>query len=235
MLNSRFLKIAVFAFVLVLALPLVAQAGPVPSAEFLGPPSELSCTGGSYAVPTQYNLEPTFDRVVGSLSVPGVGVVAAYDQTGDRTDLGSYNFVTGAFSVPSGTPITAKITTYADATMTSPAVYECLLIWQCGTGTLVHLSCTGAGTGLDMYPLPDYAVVGTFTQNTTLLFAPDANATTDTVMEVGKSLWVIGINEAGTFYKVLLSGQPAWVPVGTIGPTYDDTWNGTPLPTEVVS
>ena len=53
-------------------------------------------------------------------------------------------------------------------------------------------------------------------------------------MTTVQSLWVVGINAEGTFYKVLLSGQPYWVPVGNIGPTYDDMWNGTPLPTTVV-
>jgi hypothetical protein len=41
---------------------------------------------------------------------------------------------------------------------------------------------------------------------------------------------VVKLDESGLFYEVVLSGQFLYVPVGTIGPTYDDVWHGTPLP-----
>ncbi len=88
--------------------------------------------------------------------------------------------------------------------------------------------------GRDMVDLPAQAVVGTFVQNTPLLYAPDAAATTDTVLEIGKTLWVLGVDSSGQFYQVLMSGNKAWVPVSSMGPNFDEVWNGTPLPTTVV-
>jgi hypothetical protein len=88
--------------------------------------------------------------------------------------------------------------------------------------------------GPDMVPIPAGAVVGTFTEATALLYAPAADATTDTVITPGKTLWVFGLDASGMYYQVIMSGGYYWVPVGNIGPTYDDVWNGTPLPTEVV-
>jgi hypothetical protein len=88
--------------------------------------------------------------------------------------------------------------------------------------------------GPDMINLPAWAVVGTFTQTTLLYYDPAQGATSDSTMDVGQSLWVLGLDETGAFYEVVLSGQYLWVPVGTIGPTYSDPWNGRPLPTEVV-
>ena len=88
--------------------------------------------------------------------------------------------------------------------------------------------------GPDMVPLPDYAVVGQFTQSTAALFAPRADAVSNTIIEEGKTLWVLGMDKSGQFYKVVLSGQYLWVPVDTIGPNFDDVWQGKPLPTTVV-
>ena len=82
--------------------------------------------------------------------------------------------------------------------------------------------------------LPEWAVVGTFTQTTLLYYYPAQDAVSHSTMDVGQSLWVLGLDETGAFYQVVLSGLYLWVPVGTIGPTYGDPWYGHPLPTEVV-
>jgi hypothetical protein len=88
--------------------------------------------------------------------------------------------------------------------------------------------------GPDMIFLPAWAVVGTFTQTTLLYYYPAQDAVSHSTMDVGQSLWVLGLDETGAFYQVVLSGLYLWVPVGTIGPTYGDPWYGHPLPTEVV-
>ena len=108
---------------------------------------------------------------------------------------------------------------------------------DCTTGEVVDIwSTTGAGPvpGLDMVPIPDTAVVGSFVATTQVYFAPEAGATSDIVMEAGKTAWVYGVDASGAFYQVMLSGQFFWVPVETMGPNYDEVWNGTPLPTGVV-
>jgi hypothetical protein len=88
--------------------------------------------------------------------------------------------------------------------------------------------------GPDMVDIPAGSVVGTFTQDTTLLFDPSATSQTDSTLHAGQSLWVIGLDSTGQYYQVLLSGVFYWVPVGSLGPNYDGVWNGTPLPTTTV-
>jgi hypothetical protein len=90
------------------------------------------------------------------------------------------------------------------------------------------------GPGPDMIYLPEWAVVGTFTQTTLLYYYPAPGAESDSTMYIGQSLWVLGLDHSGMFYQVVLSGKYLWVPVDTIGPTYGDPWYGRPLPTEVI-
>jgi hypothetical protein len=117
-------------------------------------------------------------------------------------------------------------------------VYEGTVMGMCsgaGTGTAsVTYTDLTEGAGPDMVALPADAVVGTFTQSSVLYWDDNVDAATEMVMETGKSLWVLGTNTGGTFYKVLLSGHALWVPVGSVGPTYDAVWNGAPLPTTIV-
>ena len=104
-------------------------------------------------------------------------------------------------------------------------------------GDSITFACDGdaTGGGTDMVTIPDYAVVGLFLDNAPVYSAPDWDSQTDDwVMEVGKTAWVYGVDESGEFYKVMLSGRFFWVPVQYLGPNYDEVWNGTPLPTEVV-
>ncbi len=135
------------------------------------------------------------------------------------------------------------LTTYAAVAPSTDAEYQSVLVFECGTGTLISLvsgpysamsTASASGPGPDMVYIPEYAVVGSFTASTPLYFDDNANAATSTVMEAGKTLWVFGINAEGTYYQVLLNGVNYWVPVGTMGPNYDEVWNGTPLPTVVV-
>lgn len=102
------------------------------------------------------------------------------------------------------------------------------------TGTCAGLP-TYSGPGPDMVDIPSQAVVGAFVANTTLLFSPDANAATSSTMTIGQTLWVLGVDSSGQYYQVLLSGGQYWVPVSSMGPNYDEIWNGTPLPTTVVN
>ncbi|WP_167854964.1 IPTL-CTERM sorting domain-containing protein [Mangrovimicrobium sediminis] len=131
-------------------------ASEVPSAEFLGVPSFFDCTGGNYNVPTQYNL-PSLVRVAGSLVVDGLGEVSSYDQEGSRTDLGTYNFNTGPFSVPSGTLFTATLITYAGPQPSEEEAYRSELVFECGTGTLVSLA-SGVPEPEEVPLLPHWAL-----------------------------------------------------------------------------
>ena len=111
-----------------------------------------------------------------------------------------------------------------------------VLIWQYITlaSNTWSVSSNECSPGPDMVPMPSNAVVGVFLTSTELLGMPDATAGTGLVMEAGQTLWVFGVDESGMYYQVLLSGKLLWVPVDSVGPNYDDTWNGAPLPATVV-
>lgn len=106
---------------------------------------------------------------------------------------------------------------------------------DCTTGNIVRMWSNAPGPGADLVPIPDTAVVGSFVQTTPAYYAPQSSAATDTVMEAGKTAWVYGVDASGQYYKVMLAGKFFWVPVSSMGPNYDEVWNGTPLPTTVVS
>jgi hypothetical protein len=82
--------------------------------------------------------------------------------------------------------------------------------------------------------IPDTAVGGQFIKSTPVFWGPDPSMMTGIIIEVGKTAWVLGIDESGQYYKILWSCQSLWVPVNAIGPNYDEVWNGQPLPTVVV-
>lgn len=89
--------------------------------------------------------------------------------------------------------------------------------------------------GCDMQiDIPATAVVGTFVADTPLYYEPGLKIIPEEVLAAGQSLWVLGVDATGGYYKVLLACGTYWAPVNTLGPTYDAVWNGTPLPTNVV-
>jgi hypothetical protein len=131
-------------------------------------------------------------------------------------------------TVPDGTIMTAyaRLADPGGAWETSDTI-----MYYCDTGEIFSAPAPGP----DMVALPAQAVVGQFVKSTPIYFAPSADAAHPSmVMEAGKTLWVLGVDASGGFFKVLLSGQPFWVPVDSMGPNYDDVWNGTPLPGTVV-
>ncbi len=151
-------------------------------------------------------LDLTYENVLGTFSA-GIG-------------SGSWS------SAPQYNPITFKVISVAGNGLPEQLDYT-------ATGQCAGLP--NAGPGADMVPIPSQAVVGSFVATTPIYFAPNANDSTSTVMEAGKTAWVYGVDASGQFYKVMMAGKFFWVPVNTMGPNYDAVWNGTPLPTTVVS
>jgi hypothetical protein len=76
--------------------------------------------------------------------------------------------------------------------------------------------------------------VGRFNDNTEVFWSPGQNVTPTTVIEVGNTAWVLGVDASGQYYKIIWSCDYLWVPVSSMGPNFDDVWNGMPLPTGVV-
>jgi hypothetical protein len=102
------------------------------------------------------------------------------------------------------------------------------------TGSLGGGSGPGAAVpGCDvLINIPSTAVVGAFVADTPIYWTP--GQATPYVLQAGKTAWVFGRDASGTYYKILWVCSFGWVPVSTMGPNYDQVWNGRPLPTDVV-
>ena len=87
--------------------------------------------------------------------------------------------------------------------------------------------------GVEMFDYSD-SVQGSFVANTQLLGMPDASSGINVVMQIGKTVWVHGVDATGSFFKISVGGAFAWVPVSSLQPNYDEVWNGAPLVVPVV-
>jgi len=73
------------------------------------------------------------------------------------------------------------------------------------------------------------SVVGNLPLRTQAYYEP-GNISPDVFVSPG-DYWVLGVDESGAFYKIILACQYLWVPVETMQPNYDEVWQGRPLPT----
>ena len=83
-------------------------------------------------------------------------------------------------------------------------------------------------------PIPASAVVGRVVQSTLVYWAPRPNALVPMVLPEGKTVWVLGLDDSGRYYKVAWVDVYLWVPREALGPNTDALWQGAPLPTAVV-
>ncbi|MFN8560512.1 MAG: hypothetical protein U0703_02510 [Anaerolineae bacterium] len=125
-------------------------------------------------------------------------------------------------TAPQYNPITVKITSLAGNSL--PEVVQTL-----GQGNCAGLPTYG-GTCL---PLTADAVVGDMPFNTQAYYEPGKVAS-GVVINAG-TYWVLGEDESGAYYKILLACQYLWVPVNSMQPSFQPPWQGQPLPTGVVS
>ncbi len=96
-------------------------------------------------------------------------------------------------------------------------------------------SCAAAFAGsLPCIAIPDGSVVGQLISPTEVFWAPGKISPDVSLSPTPdeQKFWVIGEDDSGQYYKIILSCQYVWVPVGTMAPAFDDpVWQGTPLPT----
>lgn len=109
---------------------------------------------------------------------------------------------------------------------------EMVLAW---TAQCTNSPVTVAGCDTHMY-LPSWAVVGAFLSDTQTYWAPDLSKATSPpiVIPAGKTAWVLGQDSGKQFYKIIWACSMLWVPTESMGPNFDEVWNGAPLPTDVV-
>lgn len=96
----------------------------------------------------------------------------------------------------------------------------------------VSISCAGV-LGCAAY-LPSQSVVGQFTSNAEVYWTPGETVSPSLYIEAGKTYYVAGQDASEQYYKVLISCDWVWVLKSTVGPNYDDVWQGQPLPQDIV-
>ena len=89
---------------------------------------------------------------------------------------------------------------------------------------------------VDLSEVRDEPVVGTFIDWSEAYWAPRTEALLNEQITFAPSqtLWVFGMDETHSYYKVLLDAAYLWVRAETIGPTPGEPWNSKALPNVVV-
>jgi hypothetical protein len=159
-------------------------------------------------------------KVDGWNGTPGPGtLVFSNDYTG--TDMGS----------PSGKR-------EGTVSITSLPIDWLIIYSPGGCLAIDNLDLPGIGPlllpGPDLIPIPDTARGGCINEDTPVYWAPRLDARTDTVLTAGKTVWAIGPDVSGEFFKIAFAGHYLWVPSNVIGPNMDSLWQGAPLPMEPV-
>ena len=119
-----------------------------------------------------------------------------------------------------------------DTVIDGQVVYRSLLTMNCPDETAA-ISNQAFGAGGTCLIVPDGAVVGDMPNNTQAYWAP-GKVSPDVTINAG-TYWVVGEDESGQYYKIILACQYLWVPVDSMQPSYQAPWSGQPLPTRVVS
>lgn len=91
------------------------------------------------------------------------------------------------------------------------------------------------GSGCDGHLNLTDAVVGSFVTDAQIYSEPGVLVAPTVTIPAGKAYWVTGVDASGDYYRIYLQCSAVWVPVSSVGPNYDNVWNGHPLPTNVVN
>lgn len=204
-----------------------------PSWELIqGEPNSCSNPGTSLFTTVLINVSGTASEK-GEFFVPGYGGVGFTIDTAFGPGSGSFGFtvfMNQAYTVPDHTPVTLTVTTYNQSNFLGGVSYVSSLTWDCTTGEILPQ----AGCDI-LLPVPATAVGGTFVANAPTYWTPGQLTDPLVTIEAGKSARVIGLDASGQYYKIAWACDFLWVPKDTIGPNYDNVWNGAPLPTAIVN
>ncbi|MBI1258753.1 MAG: hypothetical protein GC204_14890 [Chloroflexi bacterium] len=162
-----------------------------------------------------------------SQSVPatiGISTIPGYS---DLPDPVSRPFTSVIYDIPfynhSGRP-SSEIASYlqSNGTEVARSIFDPSFVPECATLPLRGECLT----------LPEGSVVGDMPFQTQAYYEP-GKVSPGVFISPG-TYWVIGEDESGQYYKIVLSCQFLWVPVQNMQPSYQPPWSGQPLPTRVV-
>jgi hypothetical protein len=212
-----------------------------PSWEILeGEPNSCTGTGSGFSIMAWVNVSaPASEQ--GTFTVPGFGAVGETHDTNyggpTNNSLSFFVFGTAAYSVPAHTPVTLTVTTYNDPNYLGGVSYVDTMTWDCTTGLEMVAPAPDSALlpGCDvLMPIPATTVGGAFVADAPTSWAPGKPTEPLVTIPAGNTARVIGLDASGAYYKIIWECDFLWVPKNTMGPNYDNVWNGAPLPTAVV-
>ncbi len=140
------------------------------------------------------------------------------------------NQITLTYTVPaSGLPAGAG--GVGITTQTSPGESSFSVTASCSRATPEEEE---AVPGCDLLPLTANAVVGTFVSDAILYAEPDVSTSPQLTLPAGKTAWVLGVDKSDKYYKIKWVCDYLWVKKATMGPNFDEVWQGHLLPTDIV-
>ena len=128
---------------------------------------------------------------------------------------------------------TADFGVGAFASLQNAGGFDSIVITAIDDVVIDNLTTAGFDAACPIPPLDD-AVVGKFVSAAALYWEPYKQTEPPAIIGVGESAWVYGLDETEAFYEIAWSCQVLWVPKDTMGPNYDEVWQGHPLPTTIV-
>jgi hypothetical protein len=198
--------------------------------------STPNCTGAYAAFAVQYR------SVAFTVTAPGTYTFTetASPNTAFYLYAGSFNPAAGANCIAASNTNPLNIS-YALATGTT---YYLVVINDTFSQDPMNYVLTISGPG-DIYEvgggcdsqiaIPSTAVGAAFVADAPVYWTPGQLTSPLVTLQAGKTVRAIGLDSTGQYYKILFQCQFLWVPVNTLGPNYDNVWNGAPLPTAVVN
>ncbi len=165
-----------------------------------------------------------------NFATPQASIQFGYRAYVDIQVTGSRNGSAVALSAAVLTPTV----TGAWATISAEGGIDSLVLNTPSDIVIDNLSTTFYSAPSCNIPPLDNAVVGRFISGSAIYWEPGKLTSPVVTIGVGESAWIYGVDATGEYYKIAWSCQTRWVAVDTMGPNYDDVWQGRPLPTEVV-
>jgi len=127
---------------------------------------------------------------------------------------------------------------YTTAPQYNPITFTLTSLAGNGLPEQVDFVAQGSCDGLPLFNLPGGCipydgVMGDIPFSTQAYFAPGKQANGVTVN--AGTYMVVGIDDSGGFYKIIVACDYVWVPASAVQPSFQPPWSGQPLPTAVVS
>ena len=163
---------------------------------------------------------PTLDSIL-TVYFPGsdpsnTSFADIYNDDGGSQVCGGFRNSVAVFVTPVAGAYTFRVDGFGSAT---------------GDYSLIISDTTGC---VALMPLSTTAVVGAFLSDATLYAVPGVAIFPTLTIEAGKTAWVTGVDTSGQYYQIMWACSFIWVDRGTMGPNYDDVWQGRPLPTNII-